>query len=44
MDTTRAAAQWLALLLASRCAIPIAAQQLDADNWGKNTSGVTLVA
>ena len=34
----------LALLLGLACAAQVVAQQLDANNWGKATPGVTLVA
>src|SRR5208283_2802021 len=40
----RARPQFLALLLALGCAAPVRAQQLDTNNWGKGTPGVTLVA
>jgi len=40
----RATAKSLALILGLSCGIPVAAQQLDANNWGKGTPGVTLIA
>jgi len=40
----RATPQFLALILGLACRAPVAAQQLDLNNWGKATPGVTLVA
>ncbi len=40
----RAQAQSLALLLGLACGIPVAGQQLDVNNWGRGTPGVTLIA
>jgi hypothetical protein len=40
----RAIPQSLTLILGLACGIPVAAQQLDANNWGKGNPGVTLIA
>ncbi len=40
----RATSQTLVLLIGLVYVAPVAAQQLDANNWGKGTPGVTLVA
>src|SRR5271167_4106959 len=40
----RPTAQSVALLLGLACGIPVAAQQLDVNNWGKGTPAVTLIA
>jgi len=44
VNIMRARPQFLALLLGLGCAAPVRAQQLDTNNWGKGTPGVTLVA
>jgi len=44
VNVMRATPQLPALLLGWVCGTPVAAQQLDADNWGKATPGGTLVA
>jgi hypothetical protein len=40
----RATPQSLALILGLACGVTLAAQQFDANNWGKATPGVTLIA